>query len=84
MNWKVRLKNPVWWATTVPTLVGALYLILATMDIAPAVTQNELVTAIVSVATVVCGLIGANNDPTTSGLTDSARAMTYEKPNEDK
>lgn len=84
MNWKVRLKNPVWWATNTPVLIGAVYMVLKILGLVPVLTENEVVTAIVSVATVVCGLIGANNDPTTSGLTDSARAMTYEKPNEDK
>ena len=84
MNWKVRFHNLSWWLTTVPTVVGAVYLILAAFDIIPPVAENDLVTAIVSVLTVIFSIISGSNDPTTTGLTDSAKAKEYDVPNPEK
>ncbi len=86
INWKVRVKNPVWW---IQIILAILTPILAYMGItAEALTswtylgevlfsamKNPYVLALVAVS-----VWNASNDPTTSGLSDSDRAMTYETP----
>lgn len=82
INLKVRLRNPVFWATIIPALLAFIYSVLGAFDVVPAVTESEVVniiTAIISALTT----IGVLNDPTTAGISDSEQAMTYEKPKED-
>ena len=79
INWKVRFKNKVWLATFLSLIIGFAYNILAMFDIYPAVTQNA-VTQVVGQVLTLLGLIGVLVDPTTEGLSDSNRAMSYEEP----
>ena len=86
INWKVRLKNPVFWvglavAIVLPILTS---LGMSWEDMTTwAALGNALLQAVknpvilVSVLVSVWNLI---NDPTTKGLSDSAQALTYEKP----
>ena len=60
-------------------VVGFVFNVLKAFDIVPAVTQN-LVMEIVSQVLTFLGLIGVLVDPTTAGIGDSDRAMTYEEP----
>lgn len=86
INWKVRIKNPVFW---VQVGLAVLMPILAYMGI----TVEDLTSWSILGATLleavknpyVLGLVlvsvwNAINDPTTSGLTDSSQAMTYRIP----
>lgn len=82
INLKVRLRNPVFWATIIPALLAFVYSVLGAFDVVPAIAESEVVniiTAIISALTT----IGVLNDPTTAGISDSEQAMTYEKPKED-
>lgn len=82
INLKVRLRNPVFWATIIPALLAFIYSVLGAFDVVPAIAESEIVniiTAIISALTT----IGVLNDPTTAGISDSEQAMTYEKPKED-
>lgn len=83
VNWKVRFKNKVWLSTFISLIVGFVFNILKMFDIIPAVTEN-LVMEIVGQVLTFLGLIGVLVDPTTAGLNDSVRAMSYEEPWEDK
>ncbi len=86
INWKVRLKNPVFWvglavAIVLPILTS---LGMSWEDMTTwAALGNALLQAVknpvilVSVLVSVWNLI---NDPTTKGLSDSAQALTYDKP----
>lgn len=85
-NWKVRLKNPVWWvqmglAVLTPMLA---YAGLTANDLNSWTTLGELIVRALSsphvLALVAVSVWNACNDPTTSGLTDSTQAMTYEAP----
>ena len=88
INWKVRLKNPVFWvglavAIVLPILTS---LGMSWEDMTTwAALGNALLQAVknpvilVSVLVTVWNLI---NDPTTKGLPDSAQALTYDKPKE--
>ena len=87
MNWKVRAKNPVFWAQLVLSAFAA---VLAYAGLtAAALTTWASVGALLREAAgnpyclflVVSSVWNAVNDPTTAGLADSERAKTYEKPN---
>ena len=83
LNWKVRFKNKVWLGSFLSLVVGFIYSMLALFDIFPAVTQNSICQILNQVLTFL-GLIGVIVDPTTAGISDSNRAMTYVEPWEDK
>ena len=83
LNWKVRFKNKVWLSTFISLIVGFIYNILACFESFPAVTQNAVMQIVGNVLTFL-GLIGVIVDPTTAGIADSDRAMTYDEPWQDK
>ena len=79
INWKVRLKNPVFWLTVIPAVIALVYTVLGLLGVVPTISEDVLVnavTAIISALTTVGVLI----DPTTKGVSDSDRALTYEEP----
>ena len=81
INWKVRLKNPVFWLTVIPAVIALVYTVLGLFGVVPTISEDVLVnavTAIISALTTVGVLI----DPTTKGVGDSERAMTYEVPSD--
>lgn len=89
INWKVRFKNPVFWvniaaAVLLPILA---YMGLSWEDMTSwSALGNVLVDAVknpVILASVVCSVWNALNDPTTAGISDSDLAMTYEVPKVD-
>jgi phi LC3 family holin len=82
VNWKVRFKNKTWLSMFLSLIVGFVFNILKMFDIVPAVTEN-LVTNIIGQVLTFLGLIGVIVDPTTAGLNDSNRAMSYEEPWQD-
>lgn len=83
INWKVRFKNKVWLTTFFSLIIGFVYNILAMFDIFPKVTQH-VVTQVVGEVLTFLGLIGVIVDPTTAGIEDSNRAMSYEEPWQDE
>ena len=64
-------------------IVGFVFNMLKLFDIVPTFTEN-LVMNIVGQVLTFLGLIGVIVDPTTAGLEDSTRAMTYTEPWDDK
>ena len=83
INWKVRFKNKAWLAAFVSLIVGFVYSMLAMFDVFPDVSENTVLQVINNVLTFL-GLIGVLVDPTTDGLYDSNRAMSYEEPWKDE
>ena len=79
LNWQVRFKNKVWLGSFLSLIVGVVYSMLALFDVFPQVTQNSICQLLNQVLTFL-GLIGVVVDPTTDGLGDSNRALTYEHP----
>lgn len=82
INWKVRFKNKVWLGSFFSLIVGFVYSMLALFDVFPEVTQS-LVMQLLNQMLTFLGLIGVLVDPTTAGLEDSERAMSYEEPWDD-
>ena len=79
INWKVRFKNKVWLGSFISLIVGFIYSMLGLFNVFPSVTQNVVMQLINQVLTFL-GLIGVIVDPTTAGIEDSNRAMSYEEP----
>lgn len=86
INWKVRIKNPLFW---VQVFLAILMPILAYLGIAMedltswAVLGETLFEAIKNpyvLGLVLVSVWNAINDPTTSGLSDSNQAMSYMTP----
>ena len=86
INWRVRLKNPVFWAQLAAAIVLPIlaYLGLQWSDMTSwAALGGILVQAVknpVILVSVVVSVWSAVNDPTTAGLTDSKQAMGYQSP----
>lgn len=79
INWKVRFKNKVFLTSFISLIVGFVYSLLSLFDIFPDVTKNNVLEIVNQVLTFL-GLIGVIVDPTTAGISDSNRAMSYEEP----
>lgn len=83
MNWKVRFKNKTWLTMFISLIVGFVFNMLKCFDVVPVITEN-MVMNIVSQVLTFLGLIGVLVDPTTVGIGDSNRAMTYAEPWKDE
>ena len=90
LNWKVRVKNISFWVSIVIAIITPIlaYMGLTVQDITTwsalgnmllGAAQNPYVLMLVAVS-----VYNAVIDPTTTGITDSARALTYTKPNNRK
>ena len=79
INWKVRFRNPVFWTSFISALAAFVYTVLALFDVAPAISEEEVI-KVVSVLISALTTLGVLVDPTTHGVKDSDRAMTYETP----
>ena len=83
MNIKVRLRNKTFWLTAVPSLIALIYTVLSLFDIVPNISEQTVVkrlTRLISALTT----LGVLVDPTTEGVKDSLRALSYIKPNNDR
>ena len=87
INWKVRIKNPLFWvqigvAILMPILA---YLGLSVEDLTTWSKVGQVLLEAVSnpyiLGVVVVSVFNAIQDPTTKGLSDSEKALTYTKPN---
>ena len=86
INWKVRLRNPVFWAevaaAAVLPILAQLGLSWEDMDTWAALWEalTAAVKSPVILTAVAVSVWNAVNDPTTKGLSDSARALGYHEP----
>lgn len=83
INWRVRFRNKAFWVAIIPAVLVLIQVVAAvfgyTLDLGE--LGNKLI-AVVNAVFVVLSILGVVNDPTTSGLSDSKQAMTYELPKE--
>lgn len=84
INWKVRIKNKTFWLSIIPAVILLVQAVAAvfgyTLDLGE-VGDNLI--EVVNTLFVVLAIMGVVNDPTTSGISDSERVMTYETPKKD-
>ncbi len=83
MNWKIRIKNPVWWVQIILAILTPIlaYAGLSAQDLT---TWNTLGTLILDalknpyvLSLVAVSVWNACNDPTSSGVTDSTLVKSY-------
>ena len=79
INWKLRLKNKATLTALVMALVALVYQVLGVFGVVPRVSQDQVTTIISMVINILC-LLGIVVDPTTAGVSDSVRAMSYDEP----
>lgn len=82
INWKVRIRNPVFWMTVIPAAVAFIYTAMAALGIVPALTENMVLNIAAALITALSAL-GVLVDPTTAGIDDSNLALTYGEPRKD-
>lgn len=78
INWKIRLQNKTWVVSMVCAVIAFVYQLLGLCGVVPAISEETLVQLVGMVANILVGL-GILIDPTTKGIEDSDRAMTYGK-----
>ena len=83
INWKARFRNKTWIVTFIAALLTIVYQVFGMIGISPPVAQDELTNVLMMIVNLLV-VMGVVIDPTTSGVTDSARALTYDKPNNEK
>lgn len=82
INWKVRVLNKTFWLTLVPALALLLQAFLAVFNVRLELGETiDKLLVFINALFAVLMIVGIVNDPTTSGISDSTRAMTYETPN---
>ncbi len=86
INWKVRVKNPLWWVQVALAILTPIlgYAGLTAADLTTWAALGSLLLGAVSnpyvLALVFVSVWNAINDPTVAGLGDSKQALTYDKP----
>jgi len=81
INWRVRIKNKAFWLALIPAA-----LLLVQVVLAPFGYQwdygvlNQQLAAIINALFAVLSIVGVVNDPTTTGVSDSAQALKYTRP----
>jgi phi LC3 family holin len=86
MNLKVRFKNPVFIAQLILAILTPIlaYAGLTLQDLTSWQALGEILLGAISnpyvLGLIVVSVWNALNDPTTAGITDSAQALTYDKP----
>ena len=81
INWKVRIKNKMFWVSLIPALVLLVQAVAEvfgiTIDLS-GISGNLL--RVVEALFVVLAILGIVTDPTTAGIEDSKDALNYEEP----
>lgn len=84
INWKVRIKNKTFWLALIPAVLLLVQVVAAvfgyTLDLGE--LGNKLL-AVVNAVFGILAVLGIVTDPTTTGVSDSKQALTYNKPKED-
>ena len=85
INWKVRFANKAFWVAFIPAILLLIQVVAAVFGYALDLGDlgNKLLAVVNALFAVLC-LLGIVTDPTTAGVSDSAQALTYEKPKDDK
>lgn len=84
INWKVRIKNKAFWIAVIPAILLIVQPVLAMFGVEfdVAGVQESLLNLVNAVFGVLVAL-GVVVDYTTTGVSDSARALTYQSPKDD-
>lgn len=79
INWKIRIKNKTFWLTLIPAVLLLVQAVSTpfgyTWDF---VVLNQQLAEIINALFAVLAILGVVTDPTTKGVGDSERALTYD------
>lgn len=84
INWKVRFKNRLFWVALIPALLLVAQTVASALGYA--ISLAGLQDKLLDVVNAIFGLLavlGIVADPTTVGIGDSRRALTYDVPKDD-
>ena len=85
INWKVRIKNKVFWLALIPALLLLAQVVAAVFGYELHIEAiGDKLTAVINALFAVLAILGVVTDPTTAGASDSKQAMEYEKPRADE
>lgn len=79
INWKLRLGNKVTLTAIIMAFLSLVYQPLGMASIVPPVSESQLVETAGMVINLLV-LLGIVTDPTTEGVSDSQKALTYDQP----
>lgn len=79
INWKLRFKNKATLTSLIVLIVSFVYKILDLIGVVPPIPQENLLKVLLLIIDVLAA-VGILIDPTTSGIADSDRAMSYINP----
>lgn len=81
INWLVRIKNKAFWVALIPAVLMLVQMIAAVFGYEMNLGDlGDKLLAVVNSLFVVLAILGIVTDPTTEGVADSERALTYEEP----
>lgn len=83
INWKLRFQNKTTLLAIILAIISFVYYLLDMIGVIPKFDQEQIV-KLATMAIDILVLLGIIVDPTTDGITDSARALSYTEPNKDK
>lgn len=81
INWLVRIKNKTFWLTAIPSVLLLIQSIASVFGYVLDLGEigNKLLSVVES-AFILLAALGIVVDPTTTGISDSTRALTYTEP----
>lgn len=79
INILVRLRNKTFLIIFIPATLSLLYQFLAMLGFVPAIEEKSLLSLLMQLIELLA-LLGIIVDPTTRGILDSEKAMTYNEP----
>lgn len=83
INWKARFKNKAFVITFITMIIAFIYSMLALFGVVPSVAEDT-VTEIITLIVEFLAMLGILVDPTTDGVNDSERALTYYTENDER
>ena len=82
INWKVRIANKQFWLYIIPAMILLIQAVASVFGITLNLSEmGDKLIEVVNTLFSVLVIVGVVTDPTTKGVSDSDRAMTYVEPN---
>lgn len=81
INWLVRVKNKAFWVALIPAVLLLVQAVTALIGVSIDLGEiGDKLLQVVNAIFTVLAILGIVTDPTTTGIGDSERALTYTQP----
>jgi len=85
INWIVRLRNRSFWLAFIPAMLLLVQQVANILGVPLDYSQLGLQAAeVINTLFILLAILGIVVDPTTEGIQDSSRALSYDRPHENK